>query len=68
MRFVGTDKTLNRARSLKWRACSSRFDGSIKTGQALGHIRNSDMKPRPVARDAPLVLFIATLKRVEHQA
>jgi len=49
-------------------ASLSRFDGSIKTGQALGRIRNSDMKPRPVARDAPLVLFIATLKRVEHQA
>src|SRR5665213_729565 len=35
MSFVGTDKTLNRARKLKWRACSSRFDDSIKTGQAL---------------------------------
>jgi hypothetical protein len=35
MSFVGTDKTLNRARKLKWRTCSSRFDDSIKTGQAL---------------------------------
>ncbi|HEX7759799.1 MAG TPA: hypothetical protein VF459_09870 [Caulobacteraceae bacterium] len=36
MTFVGTDKSLNRARKLKNRACSSRFDDSIKTGQALG--------------------------------
>jgi hypothetical protein len=35
MTFVGIDKSLNRARQPKNRACSSCFDGSIKTGQAL---------------------------------
>jgi hypothetical protein len=33
--FCRNDKTLNRARKLKSRACSSCFDGPIKTGQAL---------------------------------
>lgn len=57
MSFVGIDKILNRARKLKVRACSSCFDDSIKTGQALGMPKFR----RPSRRALSLLMVVIAL-------